>query len=104
MSGILLRGLARLFLVLALSCTYLGQQTATLTLLLGESCKLLTSGEGQNLQEGLSGGQWRHSHGTGQSQPQTQQPNKKADEVTCLPRVVFSPPGWTLISSRQLLR
>lgn len=35
--------------------------------------------------------------------PQGQQPNTKADEVTCLPRVVFSPSEWTLISSRKLL-
>lgn len=63
--------------MLALSSVYLSQKPATLTLLLGESCKLLARGEGQNLQEGLSGGQGRHSQGTSQSQSQGQKPTKK---------------------------
>lgn len=42
--------------MLALSSVYLGQKPAALTLLRGESCELLAAGEGQNLQEGLSGG------------------------------------------------
>lgn len=46
MSGELLWELTGLFLVLALSSMYLGQKPASLTLLVGESCKFLAPGEG----------------------------------------------------------
>lgn len=103
MSEELLRGLAGLFLVLALSSMQLSQQTACLALLLGQSCRLVGS---QNLQEGLSGiaggtpgTPARASLRAAASRKGTQAYLSARDTS----RAVFGPPGWMLTPLGKLL-